>query len=48
MTVRERVLAIKLLEQQKKKPEYLKKLGVQITMNKTDTIILERRENRIV
>lgn len=33
MTVRERILAIKLLEQQEKRPECLKKLGVHITMN---------------
>lgn len=33
MTVRERILVIKLLEQQEKRPECLKKLGVHITMN---------------
>ena len=33
MTVRERILIIKLLEQQEKRPECLKKLGVHITMN---------------
>ena len=44
MTVRERVLAIKLLEQQEKNPEYLKQLGVHITMNRVESTNDERRK----
>lgn len=44
MTVRERILAIRLLEQQEKNPEYLKKLGVHIEINKVETICAERRK----
>lgn len=32
MTVRERVLALRLLEKQKKDPEYAERLGVQVEM----------------
>lgn len=46
MTVRERVLAIKLLEKQEKNPEYLKKLGVYITMNQVEVTTIERSEKR--
>ena len=49
MTVRERILIMKLLEQQEKDPECLKRLGVHITMNpvvSTDT--KERKEKRDV
>ena len=46
MTVRERVLAIKLLEKQEKHPEYLKKLGVHITMNQVEVTTIERSEKR--
>lgn len=44
MTVRERVLAIKLLEQQEKNPEYLKRLGVHIIMNRVESTNEERRK----
>ena len=45
VTVRERILAIKLLEQQEKKPEYLKKLGVRIEINKVEATCDERRKH---
>lgn len=32
MTVRERLLALKMLERQKENPEYLKKLGIRVDM----------------
>ena len=49
MTVRERILVIKLLEQQEKHPECLKKLGVHITMNQVaPTEIEERNEEQDV
>lgn len=44
MTVRGRVLAIKLLEQQEKHPEYLKQLGVHITMKRVEPTEDERRK----
>jgi len=44
VTVRERILAIKLLEQQEKHPEYLKRLGVRIEINKVETTCEERRK----
>ena len=44
MTVRERVLAIKLLEQQEKRPEYLEQLGVLITMKQVESTDDERRK----
>ena len=44
MTVRGRLIAIKLLEVQEKKPEYLKELGVRIKMNKVKTTDDERRK----
>ena len=36
MTTRERILAIKLLEQQKRKPEYTERIGIQVSMVKKD------------
>lgn len=44
MTVRGRLLAIKLLELQEKNPEYLKRLGVHVTMNKVESTDDERRK----
>ena len=44
MTVRGRLIAIKLLEVQEKKPEYLKELGVRIKMNKVKSTYNERRK----
>ena len=34
MTVRERILAIRLLEKQEKRPNYTQKLGLCVTMKK--------------
>lgn len=39
MTYRERVLALKFLEKQKRNPEYAKKLGVEVKMK-------SKKENR--
>ena len=43
MTVRGRILLIKLLEQQKKKPEYLERLGIRIDMKQVENTRDERR-----
>jgi len=49
MTVRERVLAIKLLEKQEKNPEFLRKIGIHVTMNQVEstdmTDIKEEKRN---
>ena len=45
MTVHERILAIRLLEQQEKNPEYLKELGIRVNMNQADPADDERRKN---
>ena len=44
MTVRGRLIAIKLLELQEKNPEYLKQLGVHVTINKVESTDDERRK----
>ena len=44
MTVRGRLLAIKILDRQEKNPEYLRKLGIQITMSKVESTDDERRK----
>jgi hypothetical protein len=44
MTVRGRLIVIKLLALQEKKPEYLKALGVRIKMNKVEPTDDERRK----
>ena len=36
MTVKERILAIKLLEKQERSPEYAKRIGIQVSMVKKD------------
>lgn len=41
MTVRERILAIKLLEKQERKPEYAEQIGIQVSMVKKDPKIME-------
>lgn len=43
MTVRERILAIKLLEKQERNPEYTKKIGVQVSMKKKDLKATEEK-----
>ena len=41
MTARERILAIKLLEKQRCKPEYAERIGIQVSMVKKDPKIME-------
>jgi len=48
MTVRERVLAMKLLERQEKDPAYLKSLGVHITMTQVEPTTDMKEEKRDV
>jgi len=36
MTTRERMLALRLLEKQGKKPDFIRKLGVQVKVEKKD------------
>lgn len=36
MTAQERILAIKLLEMQEKRPEYAEQIGIQVRMVKKD------------
>ena len=44
MTVRGRRIAIKFLELQEKKPEYLKRLGIRVKMKKVKPTDDERRK----
>ena len=41
MTARERILAIKLLEKQECNPEYAERIGIQVSMVKKDSKIME-------
>ena len=41
MTARERILAIKLLEKQERNPEYVKQIGILVSMMKKDPTIME-------
>ena len=41
MTARERILAIKLLEKQERNPEYVERIGIQVSMVKIDPKIME-------
>lgn len=43
MTARERILAIKLLEKQKRNPEYARRIGIQVSMVKKDPKVKEDR-----
>lgn len=43
MTAKQRVLALRLLEKQKKNPEYAKQLGIDIKINTKSEKINERR-----
>ena len=36
MTVRERILALRLLEKQKQQPEYAKRIGIQVNIMTKD------------
>ena len=47
MTVRERVLAIRLMEQQEKKPEYFEELGIYVAMNKVEFSTSERGKQNV-
>ncbi len=44
MTTRERILAIRLLEKQEKQPEFVKRIGVQVSMIKNDSQKMEKKE----
>ena len=41
MTARARILAIKLLEKQERKPEYAEQIGIQVSMVKNYPKIME-------
>ena len=41
MTTRERILTIKLLEKQERKPEYADRIGIQVSMVKKDPKMME-------
>ena len=41
MTARERILAIKLLEKQERNPEYARRIGIQVSMEKKNSKIME-------
>ena len=41
MTVRERILAIKLLEKQDRNPAYARRIGIQVNLVKQDPKITE-------
>lgn len=43
LTVRERILALKLLEKQEKRPEYTKKIGVAVCIVKCSTKKMEEK-----
>jgi hypothetical protein len=43
MTVRERILAIRLLEKQEQNPEYAEGIGIQVTMIPKDSAKMEER-----
>jgi hypothetical protein len=41
MTVRERILAIKLLEKQDRNPKYANRIGIQVSMVKKESKVME-------
>lgn len=41
MTVRERILALRLLEKQERNPEYAKRIGIQVSIVKKDPKVKE-------
>ena len=45
MTVRERILALRLLEKQEQNPEYAKRIGIQVNVMKKDP---KSKENKYV
>ncbi len=46
MSARQRILALKLLERQKRNPEFAKKIGLEIQMMKNTTNSKEKRDKR--
>lgn len=48
MTVRERLLAIRLMEKEKRRPEFMAQIGVHVYMNKpnTNTIKINKEEKK--
>ena len=45
MSVRERILTIRLLEKQEKRPEYTKQIGVQVSMINFRTERIEEKHD---
>ena len=45
MTVRERLLALKLLEKQEQHPEYAQRIGIWVTLHRKDPE--ERKDNDV-
>lgn len=45
MTVRERILALKLLEKQERNPEYAKQVGIQVYLVSKDMECERKKEN---
>ena len=41
MTTRERILALRLLEKQERNPEYARRIGIQVSMEKKNPKISE-------
>ena len=41
MTTRERILAIMLLEKQERNPEYANRIGIQVSMVKKESKVME-------
>jgi hypothetical protein len=44
MTVKERILALRLLEKQERHPEYAKRIGIQVDLLKKDPEIKEDKD----
>ena len=48
MTVRERILALRLMEKEEKNPEYAKKIGMHVSIEEKETHLNEeRRKNNV-
>ena len=43
MTVKERILAIKLLEKQERRPEYAQRIGIQVKITKKNPKVMENK-----
>lgn len=43
MTARERILALRLLEKQEQKPDYARRIGIQVNVRTKDPSTLEDR-----